>query len=97
MKGEILMGKIYGYSLTVSTRGKCAERLEEQKKAIKEIYPDAEIIEEVMGLEKFNRKKFNEIIMKEINHPIQEAIDSVSIQHNIIIISEIFKSIKRIN
>ncbi len=55
MKGEILMGKIYGYSLTVSTRGKCAERLEEQKKAIKEIYTDAEIIEEVMGLEKFNR------------------------------------------
>ena len=35
-----------------------------------------------------DRKKFNEIIMKEINHPIQEAIDSVSIQHNIIIISE---------
>lgn len=64
MKGEILMGKIYGYSLTVSTRGKCAERLEEQKKAIKEIYPDAEIIEEVMGLEKFNRKKFNEIVDK---------------------------------
>lgn len=64
MKGEILIGKIYGYSLTVSTRGKCAERLEEQKKAIKEIYPDAEIIEEVMGLEKFNRKKFNEIVDK---------------------------------
>ena len=58
------MAKIYGYSLTVSTRGKCAERLEEQKKAIKEIYPDAEIIEEVMGLEKFNRKKFNEIVDK---------------------------------
>lgn len=58
------MGKIYGYSLTVSTRGKCSERLEEQKKAIKEIYPDAEIIEEVMGLEKFNRKKFNEIVDK---------------------------------
>ena len=54
MKGGILMAKIYGYSLTVSTRGKCEERLEEQKKAIKEIYPDAEIIEEVMGLEKFN-------------------------------------------
>lgn len=31
------MAKIYGYSLTVSTRGKCEERLEEQKKAIKEI------------------------------------------------------------
>ena len=29
------MAKIYGYCLTVSTRGKCEERLEEQEKAIK--------------------------------------------------------------
>lgn len=64
MKGGIGMAKIYGYCLTVTARGKREERLEEQKKAIKEIYPDAEIIEEVMGLEKFNRKKFNEIIDK---------------------------------
>lgn len=58
------MAKIYGYCLTVTTREKCEERLEEQEKAIKEIYPDAEIIEEVMGLEKFNREKFNEIVDK---------------------------------
>lgn len=64
MKGGLSMAKIYGYCLTVTTRGKREERLEEQKKAIKEIYPDAEIIEEVMGLEKFNREKFNEIVDK---------------------------------
>lgn len=58
------MAKIYGYCLTVTARGKREERLNEQTEAIKEIYPDAEIIEEVMGLEKFNRKKFNEIVDK---------------------------------
>lgn len=31
MKGGILMAKIYGYCLTVTTMGKCEERLEEQE------------------------------------------------------------------
>ena len=58
------MAKIYGYCFMVSTRGKYEEKLAEQEKAIKELYPEAEIIKEVMGYEKYKRLKFNDLVDK---------------------------------
>lgn len=58
------MSKIYGYCFLVSTRGQHEEKLAEQEKIIKKLYPEAEIIKEVMGYEKYKRPKFNDLVDK---------------------------------
>lgn len=56
------MSKIYGYCMEVSSKGFAEERLKAQKDEIRKLYPDAELIIETVGMEKFTRPIFSKMV-----------------------------------